>query len=254
MMPGNPVVGGTVLRRAAIQSPNFVQSPLAGWAINADGSAYFANITAEGNITASSFTGTDFLINSAGMFLYSGTPAAGNLIASAAASAGTDAEGNKYLEGLTSYSEADGIATQMDGGAISLYTGSLAGGWTAKGNIFISSGGVIELVTSAGVITSNNTLDNGSGGASFGGNVVISGTLSVGGSTDTGSSGLTDGTINGTSSTAGLANGQISGTSGSQSAGTAHTHGPGSYAVTSGQHSHGPGSYAVANGTHQHAL
>ena len=40
MMPGNPVVGGTVLRRAAIQSPNFVAAS-AGWAINADGTAEF---------------------------------------------------------------------------------------------------------------------------------------------------------------------------------------------------------------------
>jgi hypothetical protein len=67
-------------------------------------------------------------------------------------------------------------------------------------------------------------------------------------------SGLTDGTINGSSTTTGLPNGGIQGTSGGASAGTAHTHSAGGYSVTNGMHSHGPGSYAVANGTHSHDL
>lgn len=94
-MPQNPLVGGTVLRRAAIQSPNFVQSPLAGWAINADGSAYFANLTLSGT-----FSGTDYVINADGSFFYSGTPSAGNLIVSIASTAGTDAFGNAYPQGI----------------------------------------------------------------------------------------------------------------------------------------------------------
>lgn len=40
MMPNDPTVGGTVLRRPAIQSPDFVHG-VSGWAINADGSAEF---------------------------------------------------------------------------------------------------------------------------------------------------------------------------------------------------------------------
>lgn len=40
MMPNDPVTGGTVLRRAAIQSPNYVAG-VSGWAINADGTAQF---------------------------------------------------------------------------------------------------------------------------------------------------------------------------------------------------------------------
>jgi hypothetical protein len=97
-MPGNPVVGSTVLRRPAIQSPNFVQSPLAGWAINADGTAYFADVTVAG-----AFEGTDFVINSSGAFFYSGTPASGNLLISVAPTGGTDGFGNTYLDGVTIY-------------------------------------------------------------------------------------------------------------------------------------------------------
>lgn len=192
------------------------------------------------------------IINPSGNFVYSSAPAAGNLIASIAPANGTDQYGNKYLSGLVSYGA--GTATQIDQGAIDLYTGSLAAGWTSRATIFISAGGVIELITSAGVITSNNTLDNGAGNATFGGNVVVSGTLSVNGSSSTASAGLTDGTINGSSSTAGLTNGQISNTSGPASTGTAHTHSAGTYAVTNGQHSHSSGTYAVANGTHTHVL
>lgn len=153
-----------------------------------------------------------------GIFTYSSNPpAAGTLTqTSNVATGGTDKYGNHYLSGVTTYDNAAGTATQMDGGAISLYTGSLAGGWTSPATIFISSGGVIELVGN-GVITSNNTLDNGAGGMS-----VVS--LSVNGSTHT--------TQNGLSSPG------IVGTSGAASAGTAHTHSAGSYTVGSGQHQH----------------
>jgi hypothetical protein len=44
MMPGNPVVGGVILRRPAIQSPNYTAGS-AGWAVNADGTAQFAELT-----------------------------------------------------------------------------------------------------------------------------------------------------------------------------------------------------------------
>ncbi|HEY1706427.1 MAG TPA: hypothetical protein VGG75_42685 [Trebonia sp.] len=44
MMPLDPTVGGTVLRRAAIQSPNYVAG-VSGWAIFANGDAEFNSIT-----------------------------------------------------------------------------------------------------------------------------------------------------------------------------------------------------------------
>lgn len=51
MQPGNPVVGGTVLRRPAIQSPNYVAGS-SGWAIFVDGTAEFNNITMRGELAA----------------------------------------------------------------------------------------------------------------------------------------------------------------------------------------------------------
>jgi len=50
MQPGDPVVGSSTLRRPAIQSPNFVAG-VSGWAINADGSAEFADLTISGGDT-----------------------------------------------------------------------------------------------------------------------------------------------------------------------------------------------------------
>jgi hypothetical protein len=287
-MPGDPVVGSTVLRRPAIQSPNFVQSPLTGWAINADGSAFFGNLTLSGT-----FDGNDWVLNSTGFFFYTGTPAKGNLFmaiaqnsgtdgygnsygqgfnigkwdastgnqlqhfglddngfvyvvdsagaivtyiksddgallgydtsgqvaghlsASMAPAAGTDVAGNHYLDGLTAY--GSGIATQLAAGSVTLYSGSLAAGWSSTASITLT-GSAIILASAGGVITSNNTLDDGSGGATFNGLV----TFAAGQNTTTN----------------GLTNGTIAGTSGGASAGTAHTHGPGSFAVNNGTHHH----------------
>ena len=62
MMPGDPVVGSTVLRRPAIQSPNY-SAGSAGWTINSYGSAEFNNLTIRGT-----FQGTDLVINTNGAF------------------------------------------------------------------------------------------------------------------------------------------------------------------------------------------
>lgn len=99
----NPIVGGTALRIPAIQSPNY--SPgVAGWIIKINGDAEFNNLTIRGE-----FVGNDFIINSDGIFLYSGTPAAGNLIGSWASAAGTDAFTNAYQAGLTIYGASTAI-------------------------------------------------------------------------------------------------------------------------------------------------
>jgi hypothetical protein len=55
---------------------------------------------AAGAITGVVFSGTNFIINSDGIFFYSGTPALGNLIFSWAVNAGTDSFGNNYPAGL----------------------------------------------------------------------------------------------------------------------------------------------------------
>lgn len=57
MEPGNPVVGGTVLRIPAIQSPDFVHDA-SGWFIGQDGSAEFDNVTVRGDFTSTDGAGT----------------------------------------------------------------------------------------------------------------------------------------------------------------------------------------------------
>jgi hypothetical protein len=97
---GNPVVGGTTLRIPAIQSPNFSIANQTGWAIFANGTAWFFDVNVVGVITGGTLVidGT-----SGGVFVYSGVPALGNLIGSWAGSAGIDAEGNSYLANFASY-------------------------------------------------------------------------------------------------------------------------------------------------------
>jgi hypothetical protein len=95
------VLGGAQkLIRKAIQSPNYVAGTT-GWTINKDGTVEFNNGTFRGTVTAGTFQGTNFVINSAGAFFYSGTPAAGNLVVAIASTAGTDPYGNGYGVGIT---------------------------------------------------------------------------------------------------------------------------------------------------------
>lgn len=270
-MPGDPVVGSTVLRRPAIQSPNYSVGS-AGWTINSDGSAEFNNLTIRGV-----FDGTDFEVNASGAFFYSGTPALGNLIVSLAPASGTDAHGNAYQSGLAVYTVIAGTTYAIQLGQATVNGSPTPGLFLDNqgasppnqppvysfGNADSSgtgavmySGKALAGSTASSIEAADSTLAGVAGGEVLitAGAVVITGTLSVNGSGNTASAGLTDGTINGSSTTTGLPNGGTTGTSGGASAGTAHTHGPGSYSVSNGQHSHGPGSYAVTNGTHSHVL
>ncbi len=153
-MPGNPVVGGTVLRRAAIQSPDYVQGS-AGWTINADGSAEFNDLVIRGT-----FDGTDFILSAAGFFVYSGTPAAGNLIFSVTPAATTaDAFGNAVpSDGATSYTDNGPFwsAVTVGDGVISWFkAASEAGPWTSEAGIGFSwnnlTGGGLVLTAPAGI-------------------------------------------------------------------------------------------------------
>ena len=74
------------------------------------------------------------------LLVYSPTAAAGNLISSIAAQAGTDSFGNHFLAGTASYSS---IACNLTGGGISFYTGSLSAGWTLSGQLQSSLLGTI---------------------------------------------------------------------------------------------------------------
>lgn len=104
------------LVRTFIQSPNFV-SGSTGWQIAKDGSAEFSNLTIRGT-----FHGSDFIINSAGYFEYSGTPAAGNLVYSNTSGAGSDGFSNNYLAGETGYNNSSLIALNISSAILNWYT------------------------------------------------------------------------------------------------------------------------------------
>ena len=108
MIPGNPVVGATVMRIPALQSPNYDPGDT-GFFISPD-FAEFNNLKIRGE-----FDGTNFTINSDGAFFYSGTPASGNLIASIAGVAGTDGEGNAYTAGVSSYGAGGAVTSLLQG-------------------------------------------------------------------------------------------------------------------------------------------
>lgn len=99
---GNPVVGGVTLLTPAIQSPNFIHD-VSGWQIAQNGNAEFNDIMLRGT-----FQGIDWVANSYGLFFYSGTPAAGNLLFAIANADGNDAAwtsgaGNTYYQAVASY-------------------------------------------------------------------------------------------------------------------------------------------------------
>lgn len=164
MMPGqgwgNPVVGAVALRRPAIQSPNFVHNST-GWAINVDGSAEFQNATIKGTITAGTFNGTDFILNANGLFLYSGTPAAGNLIASITSTAGVpDPFGNGGLEGFTHYDSLGGnfLATSIQSAGLEWFrAASLAGPWTATAKLTIPFTGSTNIISTVSGVQAAGT-------------------------------------------------------------------------------------------------
>lgn len=252
-MPGDPVVGSTVLRRPAIQSPNYVAA-VSGWTINADGSAEFNNLTIRGT-----FNGTDFIINSTGAFFYTGTPALGNLSVSLVPgnSPVPDPEGNTAEAGLAAYVTTGGKTYALQLGAQNVegvvapafwianltspgfeppaYTATQSG--AAGSGCEIYSGKSVSTSTPAVVAVQDST-ESGVGNGEIdliAGLVTTLSALQVGGALTAAS--LSSGGASSTS-TNGLPNGGITGTSGGASAGTAHTHGPGSFSVSNGQHHH----------------
>lgn len=141
----------------SMQSPNFAAG-LIGWIIRKDGSAEFNNLTIRGT-----FNGTDFVINSAGQFFYSSTPAANNLIYSVAIAGGTDQFGNVYLAGTTTYHHnivngnywiavnTNALTTNQNG--IVFYTAATeAGPWTAQANIGNDNAGNLFLGATSNII------------------------------------------------------------------------------------------------------
>lgn len=98
----NPIVGGVVLVRPAIRSPNFVAGS-SGWSIEKDGSAEFNDVVIRGSVNI----GGD-------SFYYDGVPGVGNLVASIAADGGTDPFGNTYLPGIAVYEPSTGAVVRIN--------------------------------------------------------------------------------------------------------------------------------------------
>lgn len=118
----NEIVGGAAaLIRAAVKSPEF-QHLVQGWSINKDGSAEFNDLTVRGT-----FDGNDFILNGTGLFIYSGTPALGNLVLALASAPGADQFGNSYSGPGISVSAPGGtrneIMIRSDLNAMLIYAG-----------------------------------------------------------------------------------------------------------------------------------
>lgn len=87
----DPVSIGTVISRTAMQSPNY-DGVSTGWAINADGTSFFFQVELTG--------GSLIITSDGGVFLYAGSPAAGQLVGSWTGAAGADPYGNALVPGL----------------------------------------------------------------------------------------------------------------------------------------------------------
>lgn len=90
----------------------------------------------------------DTIINPTGLFVYSGTPAAGNLIFSIVNAAGTDQFGNATQAGATAYSSST-VFAQLVNGAIQVQG---AAGQNSPG-LFSASGVAGEVAISSGLAT-----------------------------------------------------------------------------------------------------
>jgi hypothetical protein len=137
----NPILGagGSTLLRPAIQSPNYVPG-LSGWTIQRTGSAEFNNITIRNGETVSSTA-----------LYYSGTPAAGNLVASIASTDGMDEYGNPYGEGTCVYNPGSAIFAQLSSGILRFGTinGAILNTTDAAAVNTDAAAGILEILSPA---------------------------------------------------------------------------------------------------------
>ena len=111
----------------------------------------FGNAVGEGFVNGSILIVNKVIVEGAneGVFVYNGTPAAGNLEATFTGNSGVDSFGNNYLQGCSTYSS--GFATNMNNGLISVYTGTLASGWLSQGSMQAVAGGGFIITAPSGV-------------------------------------------------------------------------------------------------------
>lgn len=150
----NPLVGGGgSLVYPDIHSPDFVAGT-SGWSIDKNGDAEFNNLT----LTGTTFNGLDYVINQNGVFFYNGTPAAGNLVSSLTNSTGTDAKGNVYLYGNTTYINQGvnyiAVNTNPNSGLSFWLATTQAGPWTQISNILATNASALN-ISSLGAVFIN---------------------------------------------------------------------------------------------------
>jgi hypothetical protein len=149
-----------------------------------------------GTISGITFAGANWVLDSSGLFFYSGTPALGNLILSLAPASGSDTYGNTYPQGLglTAGSIPGGLIQSGTVGTSQLGSGVVTTAKVAAGAIttaLIASGavtasqiaaaaGILGTQLSAGTIT-NTELSSSVTARSLGGiTTTISGTAPSG--------------------------------------------------------------------------
>lgn len=166
---GNAVVEGLNVDVGVISGTSISGSTITGTAISG------------GTITGTTINGStvnagDTIINAAGVFVYSGTPAAGNLIVSIARLPGADAFSNNYLGGgVTSYDNSSLLALNHTGGVLQWYS------FTAQPNAVFTFGGAsitantagMITLASAGGVTSLTIADGGTGNLYRAGHLVV---------------------------------------------------------------------------------
>lgn len=141
---------------------NLIVSLAAAAGTDSQGNAYpqGLNVTT-GTISGSTFTGTDFIINTSGAFFYSSAPAAGNMVASIAAVGGADSFGNHYPAGINSQPSGTNGASFAN-----LFDGNLFLGDIVAGAQDTANAALFSQVVSSGLlgITSPLTVALPSGG------------------------------------------------------------------------------------------
>jgi len=158
MLPNAEIVGGTILRIPAIQSPNFNLVSMIGWEILQTGQAYFFGI-----VTSGAFQGTNFVINSGGAFFYNGTPALGNLIAAITPTAGGDTFGNTVGSGFTITEPGGSLfntkgSQLFNGGVIAPFTVN-SGGASEQEQLYLFGPSVLSSHDSVGIFLTSTSKD-----------------------------------------------------------------------------------------------
>lgn len=153
----------------SVHSPNYLAG-LLGWTINKDGSAEFNNLTVRGNIVFPNgwlSNGDGTYTNQPGLFLYDGTPAAGNLVYSATNNngGGHDKFNNNFLPNVTEYNNGAFVAFNTIAGAMQWFTMTAQPNAVFTGRLALAAdtgslARVLIFGDDANVFTSNLGLDS----------------------------------------------------------------------------------------------